>query len=159
VDAAGEVAGTAAGGWVAGMLSERSGFLGGTAEPGTGQCCRGIAVVLLADFWVRREQRRSCTSLPAEAYSLRQEASWVALNMSDFEVHPDLPPRPNRDTGLPRPPHAPRFTGKQGKSDRDPDRDTRVSSRPEPPPGKAQCSLGIEAVARSAAVRRLSESS
>jgi len=57
--AAGEVAGTAAGGWVAGMLSGAEvGFIGGTAEPGLGNVVGGIAVGIVGDFWVRREQKK-----------------------------------------------------------------------------------------------------
>jgi hypothetical protein len=43
---------------------------------------------------------------------------------------------PDRETGLPRPPHAPLFMGSRRRPDQDPSRDTRPSATPQAPDGQ-----------------------
>lgn len=47
-----------------------------------------------------------------------------------------LPPRPDPQTGEPRPPHAPLFMGKRTPVELDPNRETRLSRKPQPPEGQ-----------------------
>ena len=56
--------------------------------------------------------------------------------MADPDMAPELPPRPDPNTGLPRPPHAPNFIGNRKTPNSDPDPQASTSSRPEPPPGQ-----------------------
>lgn len=56
--------------------------------------------------------------------------------MTDADPTRGLPPRPDRETGLPRPPHAPSFIGNRRPAQRDPDRETRLSAKPAPPDGQ-----------------------
>lgn len=56
--------------------------------------------------------------------------------MIDADPTRGLPPRPDPETGLPRPPHAPSFIGNRRPTHRDPDRETRLSAKPSPPDGQ-----------------------
>ncbi|GDY33958.1 hypothetical protein [Gandjariella thermophila] len=47
-----------------------------------------------------------------------------------------LPPKPDPQTGQPRPPHAPALHTNRTPPESDRDRETRLSRKPEPPPGQ-----------------------
>jgi hypothetical protein len=54
--------------------------------------------------------------------------------MTDTDPPQGLPPRPDAQTGLPRPPHAPNFVGNKKLIEDDPNRERKLSRKPEPPP-------------------------
>lgn len=56
--------------------------------------------------------------------------------MTDVDPTRGLPPMPDRETGLPRPPHAPNFIGNRQRPDQDLGRETRLSAKPPPPEGQ-----------------------
>jgi hypothetical protein len=47
-----------------------------------------------------------------------------------------LPPKPDPETGQPRPPHAPSFIGNRQQPDQDLSRETRLSAKPQAPDGQ-----------------------
>jgi hypothetical protein len=56
--------------------------------------------------------------------------------MIDADPTRGLPPKPDPETGHPRPPHAPNFIGNRRAAGQDPDRENRSSAKPEPPDGQ-----------------------
>src|SRR5699024_2967326 len=60
----------------------------------------------------------------------------------------DLPPRPDSETGEPFPPHGRAWYGRDRAPEDDPDRETRVSRKPDPPAGKGPVLAWHQANAR-----------
>ncbi|HEY4455997.1 MAG TPA: hypothetical protein VGN81_16915 [Pseudonocardiaceae bacterium] len=56
--------------------------------------------------------------------------------MTEIDPPLGLPPRPDSQTGLPRPPHAPNFAGNRKPIEDDASRESALSRKPEPPPGQ-----------------------